>query len=250
MNKSQCPRNEIERQSMVNKPYASLVGSLMYAQVCTRPDLAFAISVLGRYQSNPGEQHWVAAKKVLRYLQRTKSFMLVYKKVENLELVGYTDADFAGCVDDRRSTSGYLFFLAGAAVSWKSAKQKALATSTMEAEFIACFEATKRGLWLRNLISCMTIVDSISRPLTIYCDNKAAVFFSKNNKKSEATRLMDIKYLSVKEHVRKGEITIEHIETNSMIADPLTKPLAVGVFKDHVSKMGVLDSLESAEGWE
>ena len=84
----------------------------MYAQVCTRPDLAYAISVLGRFQSNLGEQHWVAAKKVLRYLQKKKSFMLVYKKCEKLEVVGYSDSDFAWCEDDRRSTSGYLFFLA------------------------------------------------------------------------------------------------------------------------------------------
>lgn len=102
---------------MTTKPYASLVGSIMYAQVCTRPDLAFAISVLGRFQLNLGKQHWVAAKKVLRYLQRTKSFMLTYKRVQDLELVGYSDFDFTGCVDERRSTSGYLFFLAGAAVS-------------------------------------------------------------------------------------------------------------------------------------
>ncbi|KAM1000142.1 hypothetical protein ACFX2A_006927 [Malus domestica] len=250
LNKSQCPKNELEKHGMSTKPYASLVGSLMYAQVCTRPDLAFAISVLGRYQANPGEQHWVAAKKVLRYLQRTKSYMLVYRSVENLELVGYTDSDFAGCLDDRKSTSGYVFTLGGAAVSWKSVKQKALATSTMEAEFIALFEATKKGLWLKNLITFMRLVDSISRPLVIHCDNKAAVFFSKNNKKSEATRLMDVKYLSVKEHVKKGDILVEHIDTQRMIADPLTKPLAVGVFKEHITSMGFHESFDSAGLWE
>ncbi|KAM0968159.1 hypothetical protein TB1_015836 [Malus domestica] len=250
LNKSQCPKNELEKHGMSTKPYASLVGSLMYAQVCTRPDLAFAISVLGRYQANPGEQHWVAAKKVLRYLQRTKSYMLVYRSVENLELVGYTDSDFAGCLDDRKSTSGYVFTLGGAAVSWKSVKQKALATSTMEAEFIALFEATKKWLWLKNLITFMRLVDSISRPLVIHCDNKAAVFFSKNNKKSEATRLMDVKYLSVKEHVKKGDILVEHIDTQRMIADPLTKPLAVGVFKEHITSMGFHESFDSAGLWE
>lgn len=105
-------------------------------------------------------------------------------------------------------------------MSWKSAKQKTLAASTMEAEFIACFEATKRKLWLKNLISFMATeyVDTILRPLIIYCDNNATVVYSKNNKKSEATKLTDIKYLSVKEHVRKGEVMIEHIETNLAIA--------------------------------
>ncbi|XP_068340489.1 secreted RxLR effector protein 161-like [Pyrus communis] len=161
LNKSQCPKNDLEKLSMTSKPYASLFGSIMYAQVCTRPDLAFAISVLSREQSNPGQQHWIAAKKVLRYLQRTKSFMLTYKRVQDLELKGYADSDFAICVDDRKSTSEYIFFIVDEAISWRSAKQNALATSTMEAEFIALFEATKKGIWLKNLISFMRTVDII-----------------------------------------------------------------------------------------
>ncbi|WKA07370.1 hypothetical protein VitviT2T_025208 [Vitis vinifera] len=95
-------------------PYASVIGSLMYAQVCTRPDIAFIVNVLGRYLSNPGRDHWVDAKKVMRYLQRTKDFMLVYRRVDNLEVVGYSDSDFGGCSDDRKSTSGYIY------VSWWS----------------------------------------------------------------------------------------------------------------------------------
>lgn len=96
----------------------------MYAQVYTRPNLAYAISVLGRYQANPREQHCVVAKKVLRYLQRTKSFMLVYKKVENLELIGYTNSDFVGCTNDRKSTNGCIFFMGGAAISWRSVNKR------------------------------------------------------------------------------------------------------------------------------
>ncbi|KAM1176109.1 hypothetical protein ACFX2I_028384 [Malus domestica] len=171
-NKSQCPQNDIEKQSMSNRPYASLVGSLMYAQVCTRPDLAFAVSVLGRFQANPGEYHWTAAKKVVRYLQRTKSYMLVYGRIERLEVIGHCDSDFAGCEDDRRSTSGYVFLMAGGAISWRSAKQKTLATSTMQAKYISCFEATQQAMMLKNLISEMRIVDTIAKPLVIYCDNK------------------------------------------------------------------------------
>ena len=98
-------------------PYASAVGSIMYAQVCTRPDLAYVTGVLGRYQKNPGLDHWKAVKKVLRYLQGTKNYMLTYGKSDNLVVVGYSDADFAGCVDDKKSTSGYIFTLAGGAIS-------------------------------------------------------------------------------------------------------------------------------------
>ena len=98
-------------------PYASAVGSLMYAQVCTRPDLAFVTGMLGRYQSNPGIMHWKAIKKVLRYLQGTKGLMLTYKKSDTLEIKGYSDSDFAGCVDTKKSTSGYVFTLGGGAIS-------------------------------------------------------------------------------------------------------------------------------------
>jgi len=98
-------------------PYASAVGSIMYAQVCTRPDLAYVTGVLGRYQKNLGLDHWKAVKKVLHYLQGTKNYMLTYGKSDNLVVVDYSDADFAGCVDDKKSTSGYIFTLAGGAIS-------------------------------------------------------------------------------------------------------------------------------------
>ena len=157
--KAQCPKTSIEVDKMKNKPYASLVGSLMYTNICTRPDIAFIVGVLGRFQANPGESHWVAAKKVLRYLQRTKGYMLVYGRDEKLELVGYTDSDLAGDVDDRKSTGSYVFMLGGGAVSWKSAKQTIIATSTMEAEFVACFEGMKQAVWLRNFLADLKIVD-------------------------------------------------------------------------------------------
>ncbi|XP_068309864.1 secreted RxLR effector protein 161-like [Pyrus communis] len=199
MSTEQSSKNELEKESMKDKPYASLVGSLMYAQVCIRPDLAFAVSVLGRFQSNSGTAHWIAAKKVLRYLKRTMDYMLTYSYVDNLQLVAYIDSDLAGCVDDRKSTNSYIFLLAGGAVSWKSAKQSTIASSTMEAEFIGCYAATKQAIWLRNMVKELRVIDNIEKPLRIYCDNKASVFFSKNNKRSLACRLMvmDIKYLKV-----------------------------------------------------
>ncbi|XP_072060230.1 secreted RxLR effector protein 161-like [Arachis hypogaea] len=169
----QCPKNNLERKQMEGIPYASVVGSLMYAQTCTKPDISFAVGMLGRYQSNPGLDHWKAAKKVLRYLQGTKEHMLTYRRSNHLEVIGYSDLDFAGCVNTRKSTFGYLYLLARGAISWKSAKQSVIATSTMEAEFVACFEAMVQAKWLRNFFSGLKIVDSIARPLKIYCDNSA-----------------------------------------------------------------------------
>ena len=108
----------------------------MYAQVCSRPDIAYIVGVLGRYKSNPGMTHWKVAKRVLRYLQRTKNYMLMYRKLEELEIIGYLDSDFAGCIDSKKSTSGYIYLLVGGAISWKSAKQALIASSTMTVEYI------------------------------------------------------------------------------------------------------------------
>ncbi|KAD6796559.1 hypothetical protein E3N88_07455 [Mikania micrantha] len=132
----QCPKTEAEKVQIRMIPYASVVGSLMYAQVCTRPDIAYIAGMLGRYQTNPGLDHWKAAKKVIRYLQGTKDFKLTYRRSDNLEVVGYSDSDFAKCKDDKKSTSGYIFMLAGGPISWKSHKQQLKTTLTMMAEYV------------------------------------------------------------------------------------------------------------------
>ncbi|CAI8599964.1 unnamed protein product [Vicia faba] len=140
----------------------------MYAQVCIRPDLAFIVGVLGRYLSNPGMQHWIAVKRVMRYLKRIRDFVLTYRKSDNLEIIGYCDSYFVGCPDSRRSTSGYIFLLAGGAVSWKSSKQTLVAPSIMAVEFMACFEVSNHAMWLRNFVTSLHIVGSIERPLKVY----------------------------------------------------------------------------------
>ena len=126
-------------------------------------------------------------------MQGTKDYMLTYRRSDNLEVVGYSDADYAGCVDSRKSTSGYIFTLAGGAISWKSSKQTITASSTMQAEFIACFEATGQAIWLKNFIPGLKVVDSILKPLLLYCDNEPAVFYTSNNKSSAAAKHIDIK---------------------------------------------------------
>ncbi|KAI3463923.1 hypothetical protein Pfo_020586 [Paulownia fortunei] len=221
-------------------PYASAVGSLMYAQVCTRPDIAFIVGMLGRYLSNPGMDHWKAVKRVMRYLQRTKEYMLIYRRSDFLEIIGYSDSDFAGCQDSKRSTSGYIYLLAGGAISWKSVKQTLIAPSTMAAEFIACYEASNHGIWLRNFVTGLRVVDGIKRPLKIFCDNKSVVLYSNNNRSSLKSKHIDIKFLVVKERIQSCQVSIEHIGTNSMVADPLTKGLPPKVFHEHTAHMGVV----------
>jgi len=244
LNGSQCPKNDFERSKMSNIPYASAVGSLMYAQVCTRPDLAFTAGVLSRYQSNSGWAHWVGVKKALRYCQGTKHYMLTYKRSDNLEVECYTDADFAGDEDDRKSTSGYIYTLAGGAISWRSCKQGVTAASTMQAEFVSCYDATGQAVWLKNFIPALRLVDSISRPITMYCDNQSAVFFCANDKLSGASKHIDLKYRVVKDRNRDNTLKIKHISTKENIADPLTKGLPPILFQKHVLGMGLVGSLD------
>jgi hypothetical protein len=239
----QCPKTEDEKAQMRMIPYASVVGSLMYAQVCTRPDIAYVTGMLGRYLSNPGLDHWKAAKKVLRYLKGTKDYKLTYRRSDVLEVVGYSDSDFAKCKDDRKSTSGYIFMLAGGPISWKSHKQQLTSTSTMMAEYIAVYNATCHGMLLKNLITGLKVVNSISRPLKLYCDNSAAVNFSNSNSSTGAGLYLDTKYLFVRERVEENKLCIEYISTKNMLADPMTKGLPPKVFEEHVSKMGLCKDL-------
>ena len=185
--------------------------------------------------------HWKAAKRVMRYLKRIKYHMLTYRRSDHLEIIGYSDSDFAGCQDSRRSTSGYVYLLGGGAIAWKSAKHTLITSSTMAAEFVACYEASNHGIWLRNFVTGLRIVEGIERPLKLYCDNKSAIMYSNNNRSSTKSKHIDIKFLVVKEIVQSGKIYIEHLGTNSMIADPLTKGLPPKVFQEHTSHMCVVE---------
>ena len=148
--------------------------------------------MLGRYLSSPGMDHWKKAKWVMQYLQRTKDYMLTYHKSSHLEIMGYSDSNFAGCLDNRRSTLGYIFMLTGEAISWKSVKQTLIVSSTMKAKFIACYEPSNHGIWLWNFITQLQIVDGIEKPLRINCDNKATKLYYKNNRSLSKSKHIDI----------------------------------------------------------
>ena len=224
-------------------PYTLAVRSLQYAQVCTCPDLAFVTRVFGRYQINLGIEHWRMVNKVLRYLQGTKGLMLTYKRSDSLHIEGYSDSDFAGDVDDRKSTLGYVFTLTGGAILWKSSKQTITASSTMYAEFVACYEATGQVNWLKKFMPGLKVVDDIHKPLKLYCDNEPAVCYAHNNKSSGAAKHIDIKFYVVKDKVQDHSISLEHISTKKMLADPLTKGLPSNVFREHLAGMGLRESL-------
>jgi hypothetical protein len=181
-------------------------------------------------------------KKALCYAQDTKDLMLTYRRYDSLEIRGYSDADYAKDQNDRKSTLGYVFTLAGGAISWRSCKQSIVASSIMYAEFIACFEATGQAIWLKKFIPDLRVVDYIDKPLKMYCDNQPAVFYAHNNKSSKATRPIEVKYYVVKDKIQDHTIS-EHIKTNDILVDPLRKVIRPNVFKEHLANMGLRESI-------
>jgi hypothetical protein len=239
----QSLRNQYEIDQIKSVPYASAIESLMYAQVCTRPDLTFVTGMLGRYQKNPGISHWNGIKKTLRYIKGTKGLMLTYERSDSLEIVGYSDSDFAGCLDTDRSTPGYVFKLTGGAISWSSSKQIVMTSSTMYAEFVTCYDAVGQAMWLKKFMPGLRVVHSIERPLKLYCDNEPAVLYAHNNKKTKTAKHINIRFYVVKEKIQNQTISLEHISTKKMIADPLTKDLSLSVFREHLADIDLRESL-------
>ena len=152
--------------------YKQIVGSLMYL-TATRPDIMYSVSLISRYMENPTEMHLLATKRILRYLQGTKEFGLFYKKGEKSDLIGFTDSDYAGDQDDRKSTSGYVFILGSGAVSWSSKKQSIVTLSTAEAEFVAASSCTCQAIWLKRILEELHF--KRQEPTVIFCDNTSAI---------------------------------------------------------------------------
>ena len=149
LSKTMSPKTSEEMAEMAKVPYASAIGSLMYAMLCTRPDIAYAVSMTSRFQSNPGLEHWVAVKAILKYLRRTKDLVLTYGGGD-LQLTGFTNFDFQSDVDDRKSISGFVFICNGGVVSWKSSKQSIIVDSTTMAEYKAASDAVKEAFRFRS----------------------------------------------------------------------------------------------------
>ncbi|KAK4855041.1 hypothetical protein QYF36_003447 [Acer negundo] len=235
LSKEQVPKNEHEEQFMSRVPYASAVGSLMYAMLCTRPYICFAVGIVSRFQSKPGPDHWTAVKHIFKYLKRTRDNMLVYSGGD-LVPVGYTDSDFQSDSDSRKSTSGAVFTIGGGAVIWRSIKQSCIADSTMEAEYVAACEAAKEAVWLRQFLIDLEVVPSANKQITIYCDNSGAVANSKEPRSHKRGKHIERKYHLLREIVQRGDVTITKIASAEKLADPFTKS-----FDGHLENMGLRD---------
>jgi hypothetical protein len=165
-----------------SKNYASLIGSLMYAAIATRPDIAYAVNRLASYTANPDMSHWTAAKRILRYLKGTKDLGITYKSKRSKDsneniVIGYSDASFANN-DDRSSVSGYTFLASEGAITWGSKKQNVISLSTTEAEYICLSDATREAVWLRNLVKELGYEQK--QPTLIYGDNLSSLAIAHN----------------------------------------------------------------------
>ncbi|CAF4883114.1 unnamed protein product [Pieris macdunnoughi] len=218
-------------------PYRELIGSLIYLSAGTRPDITHAVTRLAAFCDNPGQIQWNAVKRLLRYLKRTADYGLIYRKTGK-SLIGYSDADWANCPIDRKSYSGYAFLLGGAAISWKSQKQKCVATSTCEAEYISLNLAIKEAVYLNSLMKEIGLRDFGN--IVLYCDNQGALFLSEDPVFHARTKHFDIQYYFIRSVLRENtDIQLSYVSTEEMAADVLTKALQRQKHYRCISMLGV-----------
>ncbi|SDA02136.1 BZ3500_MvSof-1268-A1-R1_C089g00485 [Microbotryum saponariae] len=219
--------------------YLQAIGSLLYISLGTRPDIAFAVSYLARFANNPGRRHWIAVKHILRYLRATYRDELVYACGETriTGVVGYSDANWGACVDTSVSTMGYVFYIAGSAVSWSSKRQSRVADSTTDAEYLALSHAGKEGIYLSQLLEELHVQPVA--PAHIFTDNEAAAAVAHDPVRVSGTRHIRLREHFVRDMVNRGDISLSHVGTSNMVADIFTKALGPKIFSTHCYALGL-----------
>ncbi|GJW83085.1 retrotransposon protein, putative, ty1-copia subclass [Tanacetum coccineum] len=210
-----------EKQRMQNIPYASAIGLIMYVVRCARPDVAFAQNMTSRFQQNPGELHWTTVKNILK-------------------VSCYTDAGYLTDADDLKSQTGYVFVLKGCDVDWKSTKQSNFATSSIAAEYIAAFDASKEAVWIRKFISGLGVVPTIEEPINMYCDNTRAIAIAKDHGVTKGARHFRAKVHYLRETIEMGDVRIENVDTDDNLAGLFTKALAFPKHSKLTKKIGMI----------
>ena len=216
--------------------YRSLAGALQYLTF-TRPDITYAVQQVCLHMHDPREPHLAAAKRILRYLRGTLDYGLLLRRSSPSELVVYTDADWAGCPDTRRSTSGYAVFLGDNLVSWSSKRQNVVSRSSAEAEYRAVANGVAEACWLRQLLQ--ELHSPLTRSTLVYCDNVSAVYLSTNPVQHQRTKHVEIDLHFVRERVAVGDVRVLHVPTTSQFADIFTKGLPSTVFSEFRSSLNI-----------
>jgi hypothetical protein len=236
LTKEMCPKTQEDIEYMSRVPYSSTVGSLMYAMVCIRPDIAHAVGVVSRYMNNPGKEHWEEVKWILSYLRGISTHALCFG-VSDTFLQGYVDSDMAGDKDSRRSTTGYVFTISGTTVSWISKLQKVVALSTIEAEYVVSIEDSKEVIWLQRFMEEFKKKQENGR---LYCDSESAIHLAKNSTFHSKTKHIQLRYHFIRCTLEDGHLKLEKIHTSQKPADMLTK----GVTREKLSSCSVSVGLQ------
>ena len=220
IDRSTLSREELDRIQKL--PYRSLIGCLLYLATGTRPDIAFAVQQLSQFLDSYTEIHWNAAIRLVRYLKGTRDLKLHLGGTNQIELLGFTDSDHANA-PDRRSVGGYGWSLGSGLCSWSVKKQKTVASSTCEAEYVAAFEASRECIWLRMLLKALNMPRT--SPTRLLCDNQAAISLSEDPTLHQRVKHIDIKYHFLREQVQMENLELRYIPSRDNIADIFTKPL-------------------------
>lgn len=226
---------------MSSTPYDEAIGFLTYASVCTCPDISFAVGQADRFCKNPGKANWATVKRILSYLAGTTTHGIIFSGEGRTNLVGYTDFDFAGDMDTRRSTSWYIFLLLSGAISWGSKRQSCTAISTTEAEYVAASNATQEDIWIQRLLS--QIGQLPPGPIGILCDNQSAISLVHNPGHHQRTKHIDVKFHFIREKQASHFIEIMYIDTQHQLADIFMKPLPTPHFNFIRARIGVVPFL-------
>ena len=233
-----------------NTLYRQVIGTLLFLSNCTRPDINFAVSYLSRFVENPKQYHWVAVKRILRYINVTKSLGLLFKYGNNGELTAYIDAAYANNINDRKSTSGFIAYYNGCPISWYSKKQQIVATSSTEAEYVALSLGFKTILYLRNILLELNLFDE-TKSIPLMEDNQATILMANNGSSTKRSKHIDVRYHFCKQQIKLGIINLKYCSTNEMVADMFTKPLEKLKFNQFVPRLGmIIIKLKAKEGIE
>ncbi|OWZ03650.1 polyprotein [Phytophthora megakarya] len=246
LTKLQSPTSEETMSKMLKKPFRQAVGSLMYQMIGSRPDIAFAIQDVSRYMANYGEAHWEAVKRCLRYLKATRDYGLEFSG-DAVVLKAFTDSDYAACEDDRRSVSGYVTMIGQCTITWSSRRQRIVAQSTAEAEYVALAHCTREVLFLRQLLKELGYEQ---HGTVVKEDNQACIAIAENPSHHARVKHIDVRYHFIREHVQLKEVELQYVKSKENVADTLTKGLPREQFEYLRMEMNVKSQQSLTESQE